>query len=81
MTVRKYVYSQEAGKMVEVTGTKQAKPERKGPYVVPDIQPYQAVGPEYGKLITSRSKHREYLKRHNLIEVGNERKYFDGSQK
>jgi hypothetical protein len=69
-----YVYDQETGRMVEVT--KQAL-GRKGPAVWGDIEPYQVVGPEYGKWITSRSKHREYLRRHNLIEVGNERKYFD----
>ena len=45
-------------------------------HILPDIQPYQAAGPEYGKWITSRSQHREYLRKHNLIEVGNERRYF-----
>ncbi len=49
-------------------------------HVMPDIKPYQAVGPEYGKLITSRSKHREYLRQHNLTEVGNEKSYFDGKK-
>ena len=51
------------------------KPEVKPPtfHVMPDIKDYRVVGPEYGKLITSRSRHREYLKRHSLIEVGNER--------
>lgn len=42
-------------------------------HVMRDIDDYRVVGPEYGKVITSRSRHREYLKRHNLIEVGNER--------
>jgi len=78
MTVRKFVYSKETGKMVEVTDT--VKP-RKGPYIIGDIEPYQAVGPEYGKVISSRSQHREYLRKHSLIEVGNERKYFDGTKK
>ena len=54
-----------------------ATKKRVAPHVMPDMQPYQVVGPEYGKCITSRSKHREYLKQHDLIEVGNERKYFD----
>ena len=42
-------------------------------HVMSDIKDYRVVGPEYGKVITSRSRHREYLKKHNLIEVGNER--------
>ena len=77
--VRKYVYSQETGKMVEVTN--QPRPKRKGPYVIEDIKPYKVVGPEYGKVIGSRSHHREYIRKHNLTEVGDERKYFDGTEK
>lgn len=50
--------------------------ERKGPYVFGDIKPYQTVGPEAGKWITGRAQHRDYLRRHGLTEVGNERKYF-----
>jgi hypothetical protein len=61
--------------MVEITSEARA-PARTAPYVFGDIEPYQAVGPEYGRVISSRSHHREYLKRHNLTEVGNERKYF-----
>lgn len=46
---------------------------RKGPHIIPDIEPYQAVGPEFGKVISSRSKHREYLKTHGLVEVGDQK--------
>jgi len=74
MSVKKYRYSKKLGKMVGVDVDQSQK--RVGPYVIGDIEPYQAVGPEAGTVITSRSHHREYLKRHNLIEVGNERKYF-----
>lgn len=38
--------------------------------VMPDIQPYRSMAD--GTLIESRSKHREHLKRHHCIEVGNE---------
>lgn len=49
---------------------------RKGPFVLGDIEPYQAVtGDMAGKWITSRSEHREFLRRNNLIEVGNEKAY------
>jgi len=47
-----------------------------GSRIIPDIEAYQVAGPEYGKWITSRRHHREYLKRHGLEEAGNEKKYF-----
>ena len=71
-----YRYDKNLGRMVEVKNGGTA--ERNGPYIIGDIKPYQAVGPDAGKWITSRSQHRQYLRDHNLIEVGNERKYFDG---
>jgi hypothetical protein len=40
------------------------------PMVMSDIEEYRNMVD--GKPITSRSEHREFLKRHNLIEVGNE---------
>lgn len=42
----------------------------KSAYVVPDIQPYQSM--VNGEMITSRSQHREHLKKHNCFEIGNE---------
>lgn len=41
------------------------------PYVIPDIQPYKSM--QTGEYIGSRSTHRQHLKQHGLIEVGNER--------
>lgn len=38
--------------------------------IVRDIQPYQSMVD--GSRITSRSRHREHLKAHGCIEVGNE---------
>jgi putative FmdB family regulatory protein len=47
------------------------------PQIVTDIQPYQAMGVDIatGKapVITSRSQHRDYLKRNGYVEVGNEK--------
>ena len=45
--------------------------------IIKDIQPYQAMGADIAlggepPRITSRSEHREYLKRNGYIEVGNE---------
>ena len=57
---------------------RQKKPqENKSARVWNDIEPYKAVGGDMaGKYITSRSKHREFLRRNNCIEVGNEWKAF-----
>lgn len=40
------------------------------PYIAADMQPYQSM--ITGEMITSRSRHREHLRDHNCIEVGNE---------
>lgn len=42
-------------------------------YVIPDIQPYKSMVD--GREISSRSAHREHLRAHGLIEVGNETKH------
>jgi hypothetical protein len=39
-------------------------------YVMPDIQPYQSMAD--GSMITGRRQHREHLRQHNCIEIGNE---------
>lgn len=41
-----------------------------GPEIVPDIQPYQSM--VTGETITSRSKHRQHLRDHGMMEVGND---------
>lgn len=39
-------------------------------YIMPDIQPYQSMAD--GSMITGRRQHREHLRQHNCIEIGNE---------
>ena len=39
--------------------------------IMPDIKEYNSI--ITGEPITSRSKHREHLKRHNCFEIGNEK--------
>ena len=39
-------------------------------YIIPDIKPYKSM--LTGEMITSRSKHREHLKAHNCVEVGDQ---------
>lgn len=63
------------GKVVEITGERlrprKALNDTAGPMIMPDIQPYQAIGID-GSWVTSRSHHRDLLKAHGMIEVGNE---------
>lgn len=44
--------------------------ERAAPDIMPDIKPYQST--ITGEIITSRSKHRQHLKDHNMMEIGND---------
>ena len=46
------------------------KHTKSGHQIMFDIQPYKSMVD--GSMITSRSKHREHLRQHNCIEVGNE---------
>ena len=48
-------------------GEYQAEPQH---YILPDIQPYQSMAD--GSMITGRRQHREHLREHNCIEIGNE---------
>lgn len=41
------------------------------PQIMLDIQPYTSMVD--GSVITSRSKHRDHLRAHNCIEIGNEK--------
>ena len=49
-------------------------PTQAAPDVMPDIQPYQSMID--GSTITSRSRHREHLRDHNCVEVGNDSSLF-----
>lgn len=53
--------------------------ETNAPFVMADIQPYKNMVD--GKMITSRSHHREFLKANRLVEVGNEIKAHTTKQK
>jgi hypothetical protein len=46
------------------------KGKKPGHQIMLDIQPYKSMVD--GSMITSRSKHREHLRQHNCIEIGNE---------
>jgi hypothetical protein len=62
------------GECVEVEHDyKSSGRQSNAPAIICDIAPYQSM--ITGEMITSRSAHREHLKQHNMIEVGNEIKY------
>lgn len=42
----------------------------RGPTVIGDIQPYRSM--VNGEMIDGRRQHREHLKRHGVVEVGND---------
>jgi hypothetical protein len=44
-----------------------------GPIIMGDLQPYKSM--VTGEMVMGRAQHREHLKKHNVIEVGNETKY------
>ena len=44
--------------------------KRVGFEIMPDIQPYQSM--VTGETITSRSKHRQHLRDHGMMEIGND---------
>jgi hypothetical protein len=59
------------GELVEVG--ENYVPEPRAPMVYGDIKPYKSMID--GSEITSRSRHREHLRMHGCIEIGNETKY------
>jgi hypothetical protein len=47
--------------------------------IMMDIQPYKSM--VTGEMITGKRAHREHLRKHNLIEVGNEQKHLIPQEK
>tara|TARA_R100000458_G_C8225679_1_gene208803 strand:- start:246 stop:455 length:210 start_codon:yes stop_codon:yes gene_type:complete len=64
---RTFIY--EDGKLVEKTRSARAKRLN----IMRDIEPYQNMKDK--GWITSRSQHREFLRKNNFIEVGNEQNH------
>ena len=58
------------GVLVNGDGDGDLSNKMSGPQVVRDINPYKSM--VTGEMITSRSSHRDHLKRHNCTEVGND---------
>lgn len=64
---RRWVYVDGEAIEVDQDYTSEPRPEY---HVMPDIQPYRSMID--GSVITSRSRHREHLKAHGCVEVGND---------
>ncbi len=72
MTRRRFIQDHETGELIEVDDDYSPRgPESS--MIMPDIQPYKSM--VNGEMITSRSHHRNLLKQHGLIEIGNETRY------
>jgi len=75
---RTYRFDRETKELIELHEwlAKYGEPTTRAHYVQPDLKPYVAVaGDMAGRVITSRRAHREFLRRNNLQEVGNEKAY------
>lgn len=68
MTRKTWIQCSKTGEFILKTDTNKAP---SGPFVLGDINPYQSM--ITGEMITGRRQHREHLKQHNCIEVGNEK--------
>jgi hypothetical protein len=64
---RRYI-QQPDGSLLEVTPDYQSQP-RAGFFIAGDIGPYKSM--ITGETIEGRRQHREHLKAHNCVEVGN----------
>lgn len=64
---RRYVMRN--GELVEVSLDWTPDP-RSDIHIMPDIKPYRSMAD--GTWVTSRSSHREMLKRNNAVEIGND---------
>jgi hypothetical protein len=77
--VRKtYRYDPDAKELIPLDEwfAKYGDPSEKAHHLIGEFKPYRPVtGDMEGKWITTRRQHREFLKRNNLVEVGNEKAY------
>lgn len=70
MARARYIQDPDTHELIEVSPD-YVRPRADGLLIIPDIQPYKSV--ITGETIGGRSQHREHLKMHGCIEVGNEK--------
>lgn len=66
---KRFRWSDDQKRLVPIEEWHDSSPDV-GYTVIKDIEPYQSMID--GSLITSRSKHRQHLKDHGCVEVGND---------
>jgi hypothetical protein len=67
---KRWIQCPTTGELIPADEYYAAKAEADAPFVMGDIQPYQSMAT--GEMIGGRRQHREHLKAHGLIEIGNE---------
>jgi hypothetical protein len=82
---RRFIYDHDLDAMVEITpGTNHPDPvPGAGVQIIRDIDPYRTAASDVAHenkrvVIGSRSRHREFLRDNNYVEVGNEKPITDG---
>lgn len=70
---RRYVYDAAHDKMIEVEHYSPPLVDKPVHHIMKDIAPYKSM--ITGETITSRSRHREHLKAHGCVEVGDQVDY------
>jgi hypothetical protein len=74
-----FIWDDKLGKMVDKEEYYANHEKNEAHMIMPDIAPYKSM--VTGEMITSRSVHKQHLKRHGLVEVGNETKYLENKPK
>lgn len=65
----RYIQDPVTLKLVPADEYERAAPS--GPMIMGDIAPYQSM--KTGEMIMGRRQHREHLRQHGLVEIGNEK--------
>lgn len=68
MTRKRWIQDPVTHKLIPVDEYTPAAPS--GPFVMADVKPYQSM--VTGEMIGGRRQHREHLRQHGLIEMGND---------
>lgn len=69
MTRQRYIQDPITHKLIPAEEWYANRTEPNAPMVMPDLQPYRSM--VTGEEIGGRRQHREHLKAHNVVEVGN----------
>lgn len=67
---KRWIQDRVTGELIPAEEYRAHEARKAGYYVMGDIQPYQSQ--VTGEMVMGRRQHREHLRQHNVIEVGNE---------